>query len=118
MRHGASCVTADGDPPPRRSFPLSSRPPEAFERRRDASLIGCAEPGNIDVQAVLRYLQHRDALSGGEEACYRVFPGVDFVPGLLLWNDELALEIGVWPPAEALPVKMHCFSKELIAVPG
>src|SRR5438094_388904 len=46
------------------------------------------------------------------------FPGIHFVPRLLLRHDVLELEVLVRPPAHAFAVTNGSLGKELIAVPS
>ena len=44
------------------------------------------------------------------------FPGVRFVASFLLSRDVFLFKFFAWPPACALGVKCHSFSKDLIAI--
>jgi hypothetical protein len=55
-------------------------------------------------------------LFAGNEGSDFLLPRVSLVSSLLLRRDELAFESGVRPPPIALPIEVHGFGEELIAV--
>ena len=96
-----------GDPPPGTSRAFASCPALSFERRCDAALVRGPDPGEVDAQTVAGNLQNGGALFPDNETPDLILPSVGLVTQLLLRRDEFALECGIRPPAETLPVEMH-----------
>ena len=98
-------------PPPGGSRALSSYPPQPFQCCCDAPLVRSPDPGKLDLQTVLGDIQNGRALFPNKKGPDLFLPRVGLVSRLLLRRDELAFECGVRPPAAALLIKMHGFSK-------
>ena len=73
-------------------------PAETLQSGRDAALIGGADFGQVDVQAVAGDFEDGRAAAGSQKLGNRLLPGISLVAGLLLGSDMLVLEVLVWPP--------------------
>src|SRR5436309_2631247 len=92
-------------------------PAEALHRCRNAPLIGSPDLRDFNIQALFGDLANRLRFAALKVLGNHLLPGVRLEPGLLLGLDVLALEGSIGPPLRALLVEVHCFRKELIAVP-
>src|SRR5437879_404870 len=96
---------------------LRPLPAEMRHDRRDAALIGGAEPVDLlEVAARARDLQDGGLAHRVEEDRDRFFPSIALKTIFLLGDNAALLEVAIGPPWHASTIKFDRFRKELIAL--